>query len=103
MLSDSENRMKTIVALILKDLIPFCSNYLDCRNLSKLCLTKAISTWLDYINRKRVDESKWLNDLGILNTNVISLNLGFSSHQYFSTVLNLVTGDSPIEFIRKAS
>jgi len=36
-------------------------------------------------------------------TNVISLNLGFSSQQYFSNVLNLVTGDSPVEFIRKAS
>lgn len=53
---------------------------------------------IDYIQRKRVDEAKFLIDLGRISTTEIGLQVGFSSYNYFCKVFKDITGLTTTEY-----
>jgi YesN/AraC family two-component response regulator len=55
---------------------------------------------IDYIQKKRIDEAKFLIDLGRLSTTEIGLQVGFSSYNYFCKVFKEITGMTATEYKR---
>ncbi|MFJ5760371.1 AraC family transcriptional regulator [Neobacillus sp. NPDC093182] len=55
---------------------------------------------IDYIQKKRIDEAKFLIDLGRLSTTDIGLQVGFSSYNYFCKVFKEITGMTATEYKR---
>lgn len=53
---------------------------------------------VDYIQRKRIDEAKFLLDFGHLSTTEIGLQVGFSSYNYFCKVFKEITGMTASEY-----
>lgn len=53
---------------------------------------------VDYIQRKRIDEAKFLLDFGRLSTTEIGLQVGFSSYNYFCKVFKEITGMTASEY-----
>jgi AraC-like DNA-binding protein len=54
---------------------------------------------LDYITRRRIEESKKMLSQGEASVTDIAYALGFSSSQYFATVFKRITGQSPKQFM----
>lgn len=55
---------------------------------------------IDYIQRKRIDEAKFLINLGRLSTTEIGLQVGFNSYNYFCKVFKELTGMTASEYKR---
>lgn len=55
---------------------------------------------IDYIQKKRIDEAKFLINLGRLSTTEIGLQVGFSSYNYFCKVFKEITGMTATEYKR---
>lgn len=53
---------------------------------------------IDYIQRKRIDEAKFLIKLGRLSITEIGLQVGFSSYNYFCKVFKELTGITATEY-----
>ncbi|MFS0777835.1 AraC family transcriptional regulator [Neobacillus sp. 3P2-tot-E-2] len=77
------------------DLIGFNRTYLAKKFKSEMNLSV-----VDYIQRKRIDEAKFLIDLGRLSTTEIGLQVGFSSYNYFCKVFKEITGMTASEYKR---
>lgn len=55
---------------------------------------------VDYIQKKRIEEAKFLIELGRLSSTEIGLQVGFSSYNYFSKVFKEITGMTATEYKR---
>lgn len=58
-------------------------------------------TFVEYINRQRVDLAKFLFYLDQFSLNEIAYLSGFNSHSYFTKVFKKITGKKPSQFKRK--
>jgi two-component system, response regulator YesN len=77
------------------DVIGFNRTYL-----AKKFKTEMNLSVVDYIQRKRIDEAKFLIDLGRLSTTEIGLQVGFSSYNYFCKVFKEITEMTASEYKR---
>ena len=77
------------------DVIGFNRTYLAKKFKSEMNLSV-----VDYIQRKRIDEAKFLIDLGRLSTTEVGLQVGFSSYNYFCKVFKEITGMTASEYKR---
>lgn len=66
--------------------------------LAKIFKTEMNLSVIDYIQRKRIDEAKFLIELGRLSTTEIGLQVGFSSYNYFCKVFKEITGMTATEY-----
>jgi two-component system, response regulator YesN len=66
--------------------------------LAKKFKTEMNLSVVDYIQRTRIDEAKFLIDLGRLSTTEIGLQVGFSSYNYFCKVFKEITGMTASEY-----
>jgi AraC-like DNA-binding protein len=60
------------------------------------------STITDYINKRRVEEAKFLIDQNISSITEIALMVGFTNHNYFSTVFKQITNLTPTEYSNRS-
>lgn len=77
------------------DVIGFNRTYLAKKFKSEMNLSV-----IDYIQRKRIDEAKFLIELGRLSTTEVGLQVGFSSYNYFCKVFKEITGMTASEYKR---
>ncbi|NDI34931.1 helix-turn-helix domain-containing protein [Chengkuizengella sediminis] len=58
-------------------------------------------SFIEYLQKKRIEEAKKLLEASDLNLSDISVQVGFSDANYFSRVFKKVTGDSPRAWVAK--
>lgn len=66
--------------------------------LAKKFKTEMNLSVIDYIQRKRIDEAKFLIKLGRLSITEIGLQVGFTSYNYFCKVFKEITGMTATEY-----
>ncbi|MFS1511067.1 helix-turn-helix domain-containing protein [Chengkuizengella sp. SCS-71B] len=58
-------------------------------------------SFIEYLQKKRIEEAKKLLEASNLNLSDISVKVGFSDANYFSRVFKKITGDSPRSWMAK--
>jgi YesN/AraC family two-component response regulator len=78
----------------------------DITHINKYYLIHAFTKYsgvspINYLNNKRIEESKNLLETTNISISQISSNIGFSSQAYFSQAFKKITGNSPNEYRKK--
>lgn len=66
--------------------------------LAKKFISEMNISVIDYIQRKRIEEAKFLINLGRLSITDIGLQVGFSSYNYFCKIFKEITGMTATEY-----
>lgn len=77
--------------------------HVNASHLSRKFKSETGMTIVDYINRRRVEESKLYLETGSASITEVALMVGYSDLNYFGRVFRKVTGMSPSEYVKSRS
>jgi len=77
--------------------------HVNASHLSRKFKSETGMTMVDYINRRRVEESKLFLETGSASITEVALMVGYNDLNYFGRVFRKVTGISPSEYVKSRS